>query len=240
MTERAPLIVTRALTRTYTKGPAPVEAVRDVDLDVQRGEFLAIMGRSGSGKSTLLHLLGALDRPSSGNYHLNGVDLSTLGERALAAVRAQHIGFVFQTFHLLDELTVLENVVVPFAYRRDSRREARRRAFAALERVGLGPRTEHRPNTLSGGEMQRVAVARALVTSPELVLADEPTGNLDEQTTVSAAMPPVRGDFRTLLSPGDGETCPDLVPVGGRRETKHRSSGYGRMFWLTRKRFAGS
>jgi len=177
------LIRARALSRTYTRGPTSVHALSAVDLEVQRGDFVAVMGRSGSGKSTLLHLLGALDRPTAGQYFLDGVEVFASSDRDLSRMRAAKIGFIFQTFHLLSELTVLENVLLPFTYRTESRREARRCAIDALERVGLSHRREHTPGTLSGGEMQRVAIARALVVAPALILADEPTGNLDDETT---------------------------------------------------------
>jgi len=178
-----------------------VRAVRGVDLDVARGEFVAIMGRSGSGKSTLLQLLGALDRPTSGRYELDGDDVFAAGDRKLSRLRAERIGFVFQTFHLLDELTVLENVRLPFSYRSESRGDAKRRALAALHRVGLGARLLHTPNTLSGGEMQRVAIARALVVEPDLILADEPTGNLDEETSeeILALFEGLHADGATII-----------------------------------------
>ncbi len=178
----SPLIRVRGLTRTFQRGEAAVHALRGVDLDVSPGEFLAIMGRSGSGKSTLLQLLGALDSPTTGSYELDGAALGAASSRQLSRIRAEKIGFVFQTFHLLDELSVLENVLLPFSYRSDSRRDARRQAEAAIHRVGLTDRRGHRANELSGGEMQRVAIARALAMAPRLILADEPTGNLDEET----------------------------------------------------------
>jgi putative ABC transport system ATP-binding protein len=183
MSSGEPLIRARSLARTYARGPVEVPALRGVDLDVERGEFVAIMGRSGSGKSTLLHLLGTLDRPTAGTYRLDGVDVFSWSDRDLSRIRASRFGFVFQTFHLLDELTVLENVQLPFTYRGERRREARRLCLSAIDRVGLSHRVEHTPNTLSGGEMQRVAIARAIVIEPDLILADEPTGNLDEETT---------------------------------------------------------
>ncbi len=166
-------------------GPPRVEAVRDVDLTIASGEYLSIIGPSGSGKSTLLHLLGLLDRPSHGVYRLDGVDVSTLTERRRTRVRGERIGFVFQAFHLLPHRSVLENVELAMIYLRVPRRDRTARATATLERVGLGHRLDFDPITLSGGERQRVAIARALVAQPSLLLADEPTGNLDSGNAAS-------------------------------------------------------
>ena len=160
-------------------GPPEVHAVRDVDLRIPGGDYLSIVGPSGSGKSTLLHLLGLLDRPTSGRYLLGGVDVAPLDERRRAELRARSIGFVFQSFHLLDHRTVLENVALAMVYSRVDRRERVCRAHDALDRVGLGHRKGFHPTTLSGGERQRVAIARAIVSEPLVLLADEPTGNLD-------------------------------------------------------------
>lgn len=168
--------------RTYHSGSVAVEALRPVDLCLRRGDFVTVMGPSGSGKSTLLHLLGCLDRPTQGRYVLEGRDVSRLPDRELAAVRNGTIGFVFQRFHLLRDENALRNVELPLLYAGMPRGERRRRAAEALESVGLGPRMTHEPGQLSGGEQQRVALARALVKRPRLLLADEPTGNLDTQT----------------------------------------------------------
>ncbi|MFP7754263.1 ABC transporter ATP-binding protein [Thermodesulfobacteriota bacterium B35] len=173
------LVSTAGLQHGYRRGPHAVEVLRGVDLEVDAGEFVAIMGPSGSGKSTLLHILGCLVRPLAGSYLLAGTDVLSLPEKELAAIRASRIGFVFQMFHLLPALDVLRNVSLPFLYNGIAPDRARRLALAAIGRVGLAHRVDHRPCELSGGEMQRAAIARALAVEPELILADEPTGNLD-------------------------------------------------------------
>ena len=191
----------RAVAKTYVRGSREVTALDDLTLSVGEGEAVAIMGPSGSGKSTLLSLLGCLDRPTRGEYRLDGQLVSALEDDALSRIRNRRIGFVFKAFHLIPQLTVAENVETPLFYAGVGEAEGRRRALAALCRVGLSHRAEHRPAELSGGEAQRAAIARAIVTEPRLLLADEPTGNLDSATgeEVAALLKSVHREGRTVV-----------------------------------------
>ncbi len=194
-------IRTRDLTRTYRMGADTVVALWEASLAVQENEYVAVTGPSGSGKSTLMNLLGCLETPSSGDYWLNGTHVSRMNGRELAQVRNRQVGFVFQTFNLLERCTALQNVEAPLIYARMRRRERLSRAGEALDRVGLSHRLSHRPSQLSGGQRQRVAIARALVTRPSILLADEPTGNLDSATgeEVLNLFDSLHGDGHTLI-----------------------------------------
>jgi len=195
----AAVVKIEAIHKIYDSGEIPVHAVRGVSIEILRGEFVALMGASGSGKSTLMNLLGCLDRPTRGRYLLDGIDVSQLDRNELADIRNQKIGFVFQGFNLLARTTALENTELPMMYgrQRHSSREMRQRALHSLEIVGLTDRADHFPNQLSGGQQQRVAIARALANDPEMLLADEPTGNLDSKTSVE-----VMGVFQRLNDQG--------------------------------------
>lgn len=178
-----PVIELRGITKVYGEGEAEVRALGGIDLTIYRGEFVAIMGTSGSGKSTMMNIIGALDIATTGSYELDGINIEALNDDALSLIRNRKIGFIFQSFNLIPRTTAIANVELPLAYRGMNRADRKRRAMAALTAVGLADRANHQPNELSGGQQQRVAIARALVTNPSLILADEPTGNLDSAST---------------------------------------------------------
>lgn len=192
------IISVNELKKTYIMGPTQVHALKSITLDIAKNEYVALMGPSGSGKSTLMNLLGCLDTPSAGDYILNGTNVSTMTDGALAEVRNKEIGFVFQTFNLLPRLSALENVALPLVYGGISKAARLDRARQVLTDVGLGDRVDHKPNELSGGQRQRVAIARALVNDPSIILADEPTGNLDTKTSIE-----IMGIFEKIHSGGN-------------------------------------
>ena len=196
-----PIIRLDRVSRTYAMGPVAVHALRNVSLEVRQGEFVAIVGPSGSGKSTMMNILGCLDRPTAGQYLLAGTPVAGLDDDALARLRSRTIGFVFQSYNLLPRTTALDNVSTPLLYQNVSRRQRVARATAALERLGLGDRLHHEPSELSGGQQQRVAIARALVTDPAMLLADEPTGNLDSAAgrEVTALLHELNDGGRTIV-----------------------------------------
>jgi len=222
--EAPPAVVARGLRKTYRLGSSVVRALDGLDLVVERGEFVAIMGRSGSGKSTLLHVLGGLDRPDEGQVVIEGQDITRLSNGQVTRLRREKVGFVFQEFNLVPTLTALENVELPLRYAGVSRGERRRRAAEALAMVGLEERLHHRPSQLSGGEQQRVAIARALVNRPAVVLADEPTGELDSQTAMQV-VDLMRGLARELgqtfvivtHDPAVGERCQRIIRMNDGR-----------------------
>ena len=184
MSNPQPILKLRGITRDFKLGSQTVHVLKGIDLDIFKNSYVALMGPSGSGKSTLMNLLGCLDTPTAGSYELNGNDVSVMGDNELAEIRNHEIGFVFQTFNLLPRSTALENVALPLVYAGLGKEEREARAAEVLGQVGLADRMDHRPNQLSGGQRQRVAVARALVNNPALILADEPTGNLDSKTSI--------------------------------------------------------
>ena len=214
----------------YRMGDQEVRALDGVDLFIGRNEYVALIGPSGSGKSTLMNLLGCLDTPSAGTYTLNGRDTAQLDDNELARVRNREVGFVFQSFHLLPRMSVLDNVMQPLVYRGLPRPERRRRAAESLERVGLGNRLDHRPNQLSGGQRQRVAVARALVGEPSLLLADEPTGNLDSRTSaeIMALFDALHAQGQTVVvvthEPDIAAHCHRTVRIGDGRVVEDRAN----------------
>lgn len=231
---REHVIKTSGLTKVYGKGDVAVHALHGVDITVGRGEFVAIMGPSGSGKSTLMNILGCLDRPTEGAYVLEGEDVSRLSKDELARIRNRRIGFVFQSYNLLPRLTAVKNVMLPLLYnghQRMSDYEMHTRAVAALESVGLGERIEHRPNELSGGQQQRVAIARALVNEPSLVLADEPTGNLDTRSgdEITALLRQLHEQGATIVmvthSPTDAAEAERIIALQDGRVLVHSVDG---------------
>ena len=231
-----PTAILEGLTKHYFKpdGSILVEALRGIDLVIPSGEYCAIMGASGSGKSTLMNLLGCLDRPSAGRYLLDGIDVSELDDNALSRARGRRIGFVFQAFNLVSELTIVENVEVPLFYQGVSRAERRARAIERLSLVGLEDRLGHRPSELSGGQQQRVAIARSLVTDPAIVMADEPTGNLDTKTgdSILQIFQQLHADGMTIImvthDPRIAEDCERVVTLeDGRVETDRRTTPGG-------------
>ena len=226
------MITLTGITKQYQMGDQTVHALQGVDLHIERNELVAFIGASGSGKSTMMNIVGCLDRPSAGTYFLNGKDVATMASDDLAQVRNEEIGFIFQSFHLLPRHTALDNVAQPLIYRGIPPSERKRLAREALEHVGLGERMHHRPNELSGGQRQRVAIARALVGKPSILLADEPTGNLDSATTreIMALIKDVHRNGQTVVmvthEPDIAEQCQRIVRLqDGRVLSDHRVAG---------------
>jgi len=226
------VITLTGITKQYQMGDQTVHALQRVDLHIERNELVAFIGASGSGKSTMMNIVGCLDRPSAGTYFLNGKDVATMASDDLAQVRNEEIGFIFQSFHLLPRHTALDNVAQPLIYRGIPPSERKRMAREALEHVGLGERMHHRPNELSGGQRQRVAIARALVGKPSILLADEPTGNLDSATTreIMALIKDVHRNGQTVVmvthEPDIAEQCQRIVRLqDGRVLSDHRVAG---------------
>lgn len=216
--------------RHYHMGDVTVKALKGVSIDVYEGDLLAIMGPSGSGKSTMMNLIGCLDTPTKGDVFLDGIDVSTMNEASLAAIRNKKIGFVFQQFNLLNKISILENVMTPLLYGGVPFKERKSRSLAALERVGLGDRIHHKPTELSGGQKQRVAIARALVTEPSIILADEPTGALDTKTgeSILALFKEINNEGKTIVmvthDPEVGEFCERLIHLRDGLEEEKCSS----------------
>jgi len=227
------MITLKGVTKIYKNGPLEVQALHAIDLHIGKGEFVAIMGPSGSGKSTLMNIIGCLDVPTSGSYELDGVAVESLNERELARIRNRKIGFVFQSFNLLPRQTVLQNVMLPMMYAGVPREERRERALELLRRVGLSERIKHRPNELSGGQKQRVAIARALTMNAPVLLADEPTGNLDTKSSreIMELFKEIHADGTTIVlvthEPDIAEHAERIITFGDGRILSDRRKGSG-------------
>ena len=233
-TQALPMVVTRNLTKTYGSGPSGFTSLRELSISIQRGRFVALLGRSGSGKSTLLNLLGAVDRPTSGSIHVAGTDLTTLSDAELALFRRRRLGFVFQSFHLLPDLTAFDNVAVPWVLDRKLTAGRRTEVHALLDRLGLADKARRYPDELSGGEQQRIALARAVIHRPELIFADEPTGNLDAQSgrIILDLLVELHREYGVTVvmathSPEAAERCDDRILLADGRivDAMHSTSG---------------